>query len=125
MKKEVQTEKAPLPIGPYSQAIMIENLIFLSGQIGLNPETGRLIEGGVEEHTKQIFSNIKAVLNEAGMGLNNVVKVTVFLKDMGYFKRVNDIYLDYFEKPYPARSAVAVKQLPLNVDVEIEVIACK
>jgi len=125
MKKEIKTNNAPLPVGPYSQAIMTENLIFLSGQIGINPKTGKLVEGGVEEQTKQIFSNIKAVLEEVKLNLSNIVKVSVFLKDMSDFKRVNEIYAKYFDKPYPARSAIAVKELPLNVDIEIEVIAIK
>ncbi len=125
MKREIKTNNAPLPVGPYSQAIMTENLMFLSGQIGINPKTGKLVEGGVEEQTKQIFSNIKAVLEEAELNLSDIIKVTVFLKDINDFKMVNEIYVTYFDKPYPARSAVAIKELPLNVDIEIEVIAIK
>lgn len=122
-KEAIETTKAPGAVGPYSQGIKSGNFIFLSGQIGLDPAAAKLVEGGVEAQTKQIFKNIKAVLNEAGAGLANIVKVTVFLKDMADFKKVNEIYAQHFEKPYPARSAVAVKELPLSVDIEIEVIA--
>ncbi|MCK5057752.1 MAG: RidA family protein [Candidatus Aminicenantes bacterium] len=119
----IVTTRAPGAVGPYSQGVKSGNFIFLSGQIGLDPATSKLVDGGVEAQTKQIFKNIKAVLNEAGAGLPNIVKVTVFLKDMDDFKKVNEIYARHFEKPYPARSAVAVKELPLSVDIEIEVIA--
>ena len=121
-KQAIETRNAPGAVGPYSQAIKTGNYLFLSGQIGLNPETGQ-IEAGVEAQTRQIFKNIKAVLSEAGAGLQNVVKATVFLKDMADFKKVNEIYAQHFEPPFPARSAVAVKELPLSVDIEIEVIA--
>lgn len=124
MKKEaIETKKARGAVGPYSQGIKSGNFIFLSGQIGMDPVTSKLVDGGVEAQTKQIFKNIKAVLNEAGADLANIVKATVFLKDMGDFKRVNEVYAQHFEQPYPARSAVAVKELPLSVDIEIEVIA--
>ncbi len=124
MKKEaIETKNAPAAVGPYSQAIKLGDFLFLSGQIGLNPATGQLVEGGVEAQAGQIFKNIQAILETAGAGLNNIVKATVFLKDMGDFKKVNEIYARHFEKPYPARSAVAVKELPLSVDIEIEVIA--
>ena len=99
------------------------NFLFLSGQIGIDPKTKKRVEGGVEAQTKQIFKNITAVLAEAGADLENVVKATVFLKDMADFKRVNEIYAQHFTPPFPARSAVAVKELPLSVDIEIEVIA--
>lgn len=122
-KEAIATTKSPGAVGPYSQGIKSGNFIFLSGQIGLDPVTAKLVEGGVEAQTIQIFKNITALLNEAGTGLANVVKATVFLKDMNDFKKVNEIYARYFEKPYPARSAVAVKELPLSVDIEIEVIA--
>ena len=124
MNKEViQTSRAPAAVGPYSQAIKCGNLVFLSGQIGIDPETGKLVEGGVDIQARQIFKNINAVLEEAGADLSRVVKATVFLKDMADFKRVNEIYELHFQPPYPARSAVAVKELPLSVDIEIEVIA--
>jgi 2-iminobutanoate/2-iminopropanoate deaminase len=122
-KLPIETDKAPGAVGPYSQAIKTGNFLFCSGQIGINPETKALVEGGVEAQTEQIFKNIKAVLAAAGATLQNVVKATVFLKDMGDFKKVNEIYARQFEPPFPARSAVAVKTLPLDVDIEIEVIA--
>jgi len=123
MKEQIKTNQAPEAVGPYSQGIKSGNYLFLSGQIGIDPETKQLAPGGVEVQARQIFKNIKAVLAEAGAGLQNVVKATVFLKDMGDFKRVNSIYAEHFEKPFPARSAVAVRELPLSVDIEIEVIA--
>ena len=122
-KQVIETKNAPEAVGPYSQAIRTGNFIFLSGQIGIDPQTKQLVEGGVEAQAKQIFKNIQAVLKEAGLGLQNVVKATVFLKDMADFKKVNEIYAAHFQPPYPARSAVAVRDLPLYVDIEIEVIA--
>ena len=122
-KRTIHTVHAPEAIGPYSQAIRVDRFLFLSGQIGINPETKRVVEGGVEPQTHQIFKNIKAILAEAGSNINQVVKVTVFLKDMSNFKLVNSIYAQNFSEPYPARSAVAVKELPLAVDIEIEVMA--
>ncbi|MFC2155960.1 RidA family protein [Acidobacteriota bacterium] len=122
-KEAIETTKAPGAINPYSQGVKAGNFIFLSGQINLNPTAAKLVDGGVETQTKQIFKNIKAVLNEAGADLPNIVKATIFLKDMSDFKKVNEIYAQHFEKPYPARSAVTVKELPLSVDIEIEVIA--
>jgi len=122
-KQAIETKNAPEAVGPYSQAIRTGNFIFLSGQIGIDPQTKQLVEGGVEAQAKQIFKNIQAVLKEAGLGLQNVVKATVFLKDMADFKKVNEIYAAHFQPPYPARSAVAVRDLPLYVDIEIEVIA--
>lgn len=122
-KQAIETARAPGAVGPYSQAIKIGNFLFLSGQIGIDPETKELVPGGVEAQAEQIFKNIRAVLDAAGADLKHVVKATVFLKDMADFKRVNEIYARHFEKPYPARSAVAVKELPLSVDIEIEVIA--
>lgn len=122
-KQVIETTNAPAAVGPYSMAIKTGNFIFLSGQVGLDPEAKKLVEGGVEAQAKQIFKNIKAVLAEAGATLQNVVKATVFLKDMADFKRVNEVYAQHFEPPFPARSAVAVRELPLSVDIEIEVIA--
>ena len=122
-KRAIHTVHAPEAIGPYSQAIRVDRFLFLSGQIGINPETKRVVEGGVEPQTHQIFKNIKAILAESGSDINQVVKVTVFLKDMSNFKLVNSIYAQNFSEPYPARSAVAVKELPLAVDIEIEVMA--
>lgn len=124
MKKEaIVTINAPGAVGPYSQAIKSGNLLFCSGQIGIDPAAGKLVEGGVVPQTEQVFKNIKAVLEAAGATMDNVVKATVFLKDMADFKTVNEIYAKQFEPPFPARSAVAVRDLPLFVDVEIEVIA--
>ncbi len=122
-KQVIKTTNAPEAVGPYSQGIKTENLLFLSGQIGIDPVVKKVVEGGVEAQEKQIFKNIKTLLEEAGVGMQNVVKTTVFLKDMADFKKVNEIYAQHFEPPYPARSAVAVKELPLSVDIEIEVIA--
>jgi 2-iminobutanoate/2-iminopropanoate deaminase len=123
MKQSITTKNAPAAIGPYSQAIKTGNLVFLSGQLGINPETGTFVQGFVVEQTEQIFKNIKAVLTEANLTLDNVVKTTVFLSDMADFSAMNDVYAKHFEEPYPARSAVAVKTLPKNALVEIEVIA--
>ena len=122
-KQAIETTNAPGAVGPYSQAIKTGNFLFLSGQIGIDPVTNKLVDGGVEAQANQVFKNISAVLKEAGTALQNVVKATVFLKDMADFKKVNEIYAHYFEPPFPARSAVAVKELPLSVDIEIEVIA--
>ncbi len=122
-KVAVKSAQAPEAIGPYSQAIRVDRFLFLSGQIGLDPQTKKIVEGGVEAQTQQIFKNIQAVLAAAGAKLDQVVKATVFLKDMANFKLVNAIYAQHFSEPYPARSAVAVKELPLGVDIEIEVMA--
>ena len=122
-KMAIQTAHAPEAIGPYSQAIRFDRFLFLSGQIGINPETKRMVDGGVEPQTHQIFKNIKAILDEAGSGFGQVVKATIYLKDMADFKLINSIYAQYFSEPYPARSAVAVKELPLAADIEIEVLA--
>lgn len=124
MKKEaIVTTNAPGAVGPYSQAIKSGNLLFCSGQIGIDPATKKVVDGGVTAQAEQVFKNIRAVLDAAGASMQNVVKATVFLKDMGDFKTVNEIYARQFEQPFPARSAVAVKDLPLSVDIEIEVIA--
>lgn len=122
-KKLIETKNAPEALGPYSQAVSINGFLFLSGQIGIDPATGKVVEGGVSEQTKQIFSNIKNVLAEDGSTLDDIVKVTVFLKNMDDFSLVNSIYAQYFTKPYPARSALQVAKLPLDVDIEIETIA--
>lgn len=122
-KTELHTDSAPAAVGPYSQGIRFGNLLFLSGQLGIDPIQKKMVDGGVEAQARQIFKNISAVLASAGAGLDHVLKATVFLKDMGDFKAVNAIYETAFQKPFPARSAFAVKQLPLDADVEIEVIA--
>ena len=122
MKKAIQTDQAPKAIGPYSQAIDTGDWVFVSGQLGLDPETGTLKEG-IEAQTRQALENIGAVLRAAGLDYTDVVKTTIFLAQMSDFKTVNGIYVEYFSAPYPARATVAVKELPLNALVEIEVIA--
>ena len=125
MKKMISTSKAPAAIGPYSQAIQVGNLIYTSGQIPIDPATGQLVEGGVKEQTRQSLNNIQAILQEAGLTMTSVVKTTVFMADMADFADMNSIYAEFFTEPYPARSAVAVKTLPKNALVEIEVVAEK
>lgn len=124
MKKAISTTKAPGAIGPYSQAIDAGSFVFISGQIPVNPGTGNIPEG-ITAQTAQSISNIKAILAEAGLSLDNVVKTTVFLANMGDFAAMNEVYAANFTSPFPARSAVAVKDLPKQVLVEIEVIAVK
>jgi len=126
MKKAILTKKAPLPIGPYNQAIQYNNLLFVSGQIPINPETGNLIESGIKQETIQVMENLKKILEEGKMNFENVVKTTIFLKDMNDFVNVNTEYGKYFENYIPpARETVQVSQLPLNVNVEISCIAIK
>jgi 2-iminobutanoate/2-iminopropanoate deaminase len=123
--KAISTSKAPAAIGPYSQAIDSgAGLVFLSGQLPIDPATGNLVEG-IQEQTKQSILNAKAILEEAGLGLDRVVKTTVFLADMADFGAMNEVYASYFSTPFPARSAVAVKTLPKGALVEIECIAAK
>ncbi len=128
MKKEISTTAAPAAIGPYSQAINANtsagSLMFVSGQIPVDPATGE-IPDGITAQTARSLANVKAILDEAGITPANVVKTTVFLADMGDFAAMNEVYGNFFTKPYPARSAVAVKTLPKNVLVEIEVIAIR
>ena len=123
MKKVINTTKAPAAIGPYSQAIQVGNLVYTSGQIPINPVTGVFVEGGIKEQTRQSLQNVKAILEEAGLTMSNVVKTTVFLADMADFADMNAVYSEFFAEPYPARSAVAVKTLPKGALVEIEVVA--
>lgn len=125
MKKVISTSKAPAAIGPYSQAIQVGNLVFASGQIPIDPATGNFVAGGVREQARQSLTNVKAILDEAGLTLDNVVKTTVFLADMNDFADVNAVYAEFFAEPYPVRSAVAVKTLPKGALVEIEVIAAQ
>ena len=124
MKKQIATTNAPGAIGPYSQAISIGDLLFISGQIPVNPADGSIPEG-IEAQTAQSIANIKAILAEAGLSIDNVVKTTVFLADMSLFGPMNEVYAQNFTAPFPARSAVAVKALPKQVLVEIETIASK
>ena len=123
MKKIISTTKAPSAIGPYSQAIQVGKLIYTSGQIPINPATGSFVEGGIKEQTRQSLLNVKAILEEAGLTMCNVVKTTVFMADMNDFADMNAVYAEFFTEPYPARSAVAVKTLPKGTLVEIEVVA--
>ena len=125
MKKVIATTNAPAAIGPYSQAIQVGNMLFASGQLGIDPATGNFVEGAVKEQTAQAFKNVKAIRAEAGLDISDVVKTTVFLADMGDFGAMNEVYASQFEGAFPARSAVAVKTLPKNGLVEIEVIAVK
>lgn len=124
--KAIQTEKAPAAIGPYSQAINSgAGLVFVSGQLPIDPATGAFPEGGVKEQTRQSLTNAKAILEASGLGLGNVVKTTVFLADMADFAAMNEVYAQFFTQPFPARSAVAVKALPKGALVEVECIAAK
>ncbi len=122
-KKVVQTEKAPKAIGPYSQAIRTDGMVYTAGQIALDPVTGELVAGGVEEQTRQVFKNLQNVLEAAGSSFGHVVKTTVFLKDMNDFPKMNAIYAEYFGENPPARSTVAVAGLPKGGLIEIEVVA--
>ena len=121
--KMISTKKAPAAIGPYSQAIQVGNLVYTSGQIPIDPATGAFVEGDIKEQTRQSLTNVKSILEEVGLTMNNVVKTTVFMADMGDFADMNSVYAEFFTEPYPARSAVAVKTLPKGSLVEIEVIA--
>ena len=121
--KAISTKKAPGAIGPYSQAIQVGEFVFTSGQLGLDPQTGAFPEGGIKEQARQSLNNVKAILEEAGLSMANVVKTTVFLANMEDFAEMNSVYAEFFIEPYPARSAVAVKTLPKNALVEIEVVA--
>lgn len=125
MKKAIATAAAPAAIGPYSQAIEANGLIFVSGQLPIVPEKGEFAEGGVQAQTRQSLENMKAILAEAGLTMNDVVKTTVFLADMGDFGAMNEVYSTFFEAPFPARCAYAVKTLPKNALVEIECIAAR
>ena len=123
MKTVISTTNAPAAIGPYSQAIRVGNIIFTSGQIPIDPATGSFVEGGIKEQTRQSLLNVKAILNEAGTTMDHVIKTTVFMADMNDFAEMNSVYSEFFNTPYPARSAVAVKTMPKGALVEIEVIA--
>ncbi len=122
-KHAVQSEQAPKALGPYSQAVRWGNLLFLSGQVGIDPASGKLVAGGIEAQARQVFRNLEAVLASAGINFRRVLKATVLLKDMAHFKKVNEIYAEFVPPPYPARAAFAVKDLPLGAEVEIEAIA--
>ena len=124
-KKVISTNNAPAAIGPYSQAIEANGMLFLSGMLPIDPTTGYLVPGDIKEQTAQIFMNIKAILSAAGVNVTNIVKTTVFLDDMSLFGGMNEVYAAQFSDIFPARSAIAVKTLPKNALVEIEVIAVK
>ena len=125
MKKQINTAAAPAAIGPYSQAIEANGMVFVSGQLPIDPTTGAFAEGGIKELTRQSLTNMKAILAEAGLTMANVVKTTVFLADMADFAEMNEVYASFFEGVCPARSAVAVKTLPKEARVEIECIAAR
>jgi 2-iminobutanoate/2-iminopropanoate deaminase len=125
MKTVIKTDLAPKAIGPYSQAIMLGDLLFASGQIAIDPTKGEIVEGGIEAQTPQVMENIKNILSTAGMDFSNVVKTTIFLTDLKNFSLVNDIYGKYFTNEPPARSCVEVSSLPKGALIEIEVIAYK
>ncbi len=123
--KQIATNNAPAAIGPYSQAIQAGNLVFVSGQLPVDPATGDFAQGGIKELTRQSLTNIQHILKETGLTMADVVKTTVFLADMADFAEMNSVYAEFFQAPYPARSAVAIKTLPKNARVEIECIAAK
>ena len=123
MKKVINTNNAPAPIGPYSQAVAANGFLFVSGQIPSNPSTGEIVSGDIKAEAKQVMENIKAVLTEAGLNFSNIVKTSIFLTDMGNFAQVNEVYGTYFTDQFPARETVQVAALPKNVNVEISVIA--
>ena len=123
MKKQVQTDKAPKAIGPYSQGIIANGFVFCSGQIPIDPATGELNTGSIEDQTRQVLKNLGAVLEAAGSSFDDVVKCTVFLQDMNDFAKMNAVYAEFFKAPSPARAAVQVARLPRDVKVEIEAVA--
>jgi|TARA_B100000085_G_C18399913_1_gene454122 2-iminobutanoate/2-iminopropanoate deaminase len=124
MKKTINTNKAPLPVGPYNQAVMVKNTLYISGQVALNPANNELIQGSIDEESHQIMKNIESILKEAGLDFKNVVRSKIYLTDMSNFSKVNEVYGSYFEKGHePARTTIEVSGLPLGVDVEIDMIA--
>ena len=123
--KSIHTNQAPAAIGPYSQAIEANGMIFASGQIPINPATGQFVEGGIQEQTRQALTNARNILQAAGTDMENVIKTTVYLSDIHNFAAMNEVYAQFFTEPFPARSAVAVKDLPKGALVEIEVLAIK
>lgn len=125
MKKIISTEKAPAAIGPYSQAIEVNGMVYTSGVIPINPATNELVTGPIEEQAEQAIGNLAALLEAAGTSVDNVIKTTVFIKDMNDFGKVNEVYAKYFTKDFPARSCVEVARLPKDVRIEIEAIAIK
>lgn len=122
-KQAILSSDAPAPVGPYSQAVRVGNWVFVSGQIPINPATGELVAGGIATQTKQVLQNLQAVLNAAGLGLDHVVKVTIYLTDLNMFEEMNQVYSTYFQPPYPARATVQVGGLPKGAQIEIEAVA--
>lgn len=125
MKKIITSKHAPAPIGPYSHAVLFGNTLFVSGQVGKHPVSGELMMADIQSETKQVMENVKGILTDAGMDFSNVCKTTIFLTDMNNFAQVNEVYGSYFSGEFPARETVQVAKLPLNVNVEISVIAMK
>ncbi|MCX6294780.1 MAG: RidA family protein [Bacteroidetes bacterium] len=125
MKKIITSKNAPAPIGPYSHAVLFGNMLFVSGQVGKHPETGEIMFSDIKAETKQVMENVKAILKDAGMDCAHIVKTSIFLKDMNNFSSVNEVYGSYFTSDFPARETVQVSRLPLDVNVEISVIAIK
>jgi len=125
MKRIIKTDDAPAAIGPYSQSVEVNNTLYISGQIPIDPKTGKVVDGGIIEQTEQVLKNIGAILKEAGYSYSDVVKSTCLLSDMANFKAMNEVYATYYPSEAPARAAFAVKDLPLGVLVEIETIAAK
>jgi 2-iminobutanoate/2-iminopropanoate deaminase len=123
MKKIVNISTAPKPLAPYSQAVLANNTLYVSGQIAINPFDGKLVEGGITTQTRQVMENLGHILKEAGMDYTNIVKCTIFMSEMEYYSKINDVYGEYFKIDPPAREAVQVAGLPLNVDVKISCIA--
>lgn len=121
--KIIQTNNAPKAIGPYSQGVSANGFIFLSGQIPINPATGEIVKGNIDEQTRVVLNNIKAILDAGGSSLSHVIKTTVYLTDINKFSEMNSVYGEFFKEPYPARAAIEVSKLPKGVDVEIDVIA--
>jgi len=122
-QKEVKTDKAPKAIGPYSQAVVANGFVFASGQIAIDPKTGNLLKGNIEEQTRLVLTNLKNVMEEAGSSMSKVIKCTVFLDDLDNYARMNGVYAEFFKSPYPARAAVQVVRLPRDVQIEIEAVA--
>lgn len=125
MKKIIQTDLCPKAIGPYSQAVLVGNFMFASGQIGINPENGCLVDGGIEAQTRRVMENIKNMIDASEYKIQDVVKTNIFLTDMNNFDTVNRIYSEYFKENEPARSCIAINGLPKGALIEIEIIACK
>ncbi len=123
MREVINTDKAPKPVGPYCQAVVFGNIVWTSGQIGIDPETGELVKGGIEAEAEQVLKNLSLVLAAAGSGLGRVIKSLIFITDIKDFARVNVVYARYFQEPFPARSTVQVAALPKGAQVEIEVVA--